>query len=78
MSDRRKMPPIEGVPTDVPVCAYCGTKFKPFSEDTRDKGFVVVRREFKQWNAYNGLFCRLRCARFFAVAAYRAGYRIQK
>lgn len=50
-----------------------------------DSSKPITRRIFQRWDGYAiergnafDLFCRLRCARDFANAAFRAGYRITR
>lgn len=38
---------------------------------------VITSRKFVRWSAYDGVFDRLKCARYFALAAYNAGYRLK-
>lgn len=78
----RQLPPIDGLPAERPRCAFCDRKLRPITTHERRKGLIdwtrpaVVRRQFIRWDSYDGLFCRLVCARQFACAAHRAGYRI--
>lgn len=72
-----KRPPIEGMPADQPRCQYCDQKFRCWTKDTWADGYrILARRVFAGWRSYDGLFCRLICARRFAQAAHRGGYRI--
>lgn len=73
----RHLPPIQGVPTERPVCAYCGNPLPVVTKDEYGGSREIVARTFWRWGGYNGLFDKLKCARFFAVAAHRAGYRIK-
>lgn len=69
----RRYLPIEGLPADRPRCVWCDRPFAAHTIDTRtDAG---IARKFSRWSSYDGLFDRLRCARAFAVASYRGGYR---
>lgn len=81
---RRTLPPIEGVPKDAPTCPWCGRALKPWATNTYEKmpfadraGFSteVTKRTFAGWEAYDGLWDRLVCARAFATAAHAAGFR---
>ena len=80
----RKLPPIDGLPLTRPRCAYCNRGLRPVTSHEFRKGLIVwtlprvVRRAFLRWDAYDGIFCRLSCARAFAVAAHAAGYRIRR
>lgn len=38
---------------------------------------VFAPDEHRDWDSYDGLFCTIACARAFARAAHRAGYRIK-
>jgi hypothetical protein len=76
--------PIEGLPDKTPRCPWCDRALRPIVNELDAAGksvydphrvALIVRRVFLRWNAYDDLFCRLSCARQFAVACYRAGYR---
>ena len=41
------------------------------------KDIVFMPERAAEWLAYDGLFCSTLCARGFAVAAYKAGYRVR-
>ena len=78
--------PIEGLPDERPVCPWCGRKLVPVTIDRRTKrsGDVgdfasgdVIARKFHRWKGYAELFDRLQCALEFALASYRAGYRMR-
>lgn len=79
----RRQIPITGIPATRPACPNCARPLRPSTRDTERKvareggGFrtEVVAREFRAWHAYDQLWCRLKCAREFATAAHRAGYR---
>jgi hypothetical protein len=80
-----KLPPIEGMPAERPVCAYCGRRMQPITDHQREHGKGwgtgrIIRRVFKFWKAYptyrDPIFDTKECALKFAVAAHRAGYRI--
>lgn len=74
--------PIENLPAETPRCPWCNRKLRPVVDETHQgrrvafgKNAEIDRRVFLRWNAYDGIFDRLVCARSFAVAAYQAGFR---
>jgi hypothetical protein len=85
---RRVLPPIDGMPADRPTCPFCAKRLRPNVNTTHKGGSItgpIERRTFVSWNGYpieggNAFdkFCTLTCARAFANAAYRAGYRITR
>lgn len=83
---RKKLPPIENMPEGPrPECAFCARYFQPQvhneykSHENKDPlAPHVVRRVFKYWRSYRGLFCTTGCAIDFAEASYRGGYRRQQ
>jgi hypothetical protein len=75
---RRRMPPIEGLPVERPVCVWCQKKLRPVSNGVYESGKLsgaLLRRTFVRWDAYRDVFCTLQCALNFADASYRGGYR---
>lgn len=81
-------PPIVGMPEDRPRCPFCNRPLQPDVRTERaDHGdrYAVKRRVWEGWAGYaiergNAFdkFCTLKCARDFASAAWRAGYRIKR
>jgi hypothetical protein len=76
-------PPIAGLPDGPrPRCAYCRRLLAMQTNDIRqyrDKTRPNIQsRTFVGWSSKRGLFCTLRCALDFAVAAHHAGYRIKE
>lgn len=75
-----KRPPIEGMPAERPVCAYCGRQLKPEVHNHYDEAAKlwkrrIVRRTFEGWRSYEGAFDTTACAIAFAGASWRAGFR---
>lgn len=66
---------------DRPRCPYCDRPRSPhFNVIDYGKHTDPNSTRIVEWNGtYRGYgaFCSLRCAEFFANAAYRAGYRIK-
>jgi hypothetical protein len=78
----RRLPKIEALPPVRPKCMRCGTPLKFWTNETREgRPSRVVRRVFTNWRGYpvvDPVFCTLRCALAFAVAAVNAGYTIRR
>lgn len=79
-ASRRKLPPIEGLPKDRPLCPNCRRPLKFWTDETRsgDIPSRVVSRVFHHWRGYPQgapIFDRLSCALEFAIVMFRAGYR---
>lgn len=76
---RNQRPPIAGMPTERPRCAWCDRGLKPLVDDTwngdRGLGRRMIARVFLRWRAYESVFCTTRCAIRFAGASYRGGFR---
>jgi hypothetical protein len=71
-------PPIEGMPKERPLCAWCGCKLAPAVRYTHADGQwvgKVIRRQWVGWRAYEGAFHSATCAIRFAGASYRGGFR---
>ena len=86
-----KRPPITGLPADRPRCGHCNKLLTPWVKETREeyrpeeggiRSRIVARAFDGWWRGYPRrqdpppLFCTLKCAQAFAVAAHKAGYRI--
>lgn len=82
MSKTKQAPPV----SKRPRCRYCGKPLSPrmcgdsVRIDDGRGGFAykeVNRRWSGHYRGYYDTFCTLRCGTAFAVAAYKAGYRIK-
>lgn len=75
--NRRRLE-IEGLPARRPRCQACDRKLPFLTRDEYQKEpvFRRIRRVFVKWSGYDDLFCTLTCARAFAYAAHRAGFRV--
>jgi hypothetical protein len=71
----RKLPPIEGIPAERPLCAWCGRELPMLVHDTRGDGSewgTITRRVFFGWGGYPP-FCTMRHGLMFGIHAHKKG-----